>query len=195
VQTDLEAVRRLLPDYEVIREIGRGQFGVVWLARHRQLHRDVAIKQLAIVDGGEYQARFRREARLLAQIDHPHVVRVFDYRESEGVQLLVMEFLSGGTLADRQRAGLSPATAVAATLAAASGLAYVHGQGVLHRDVKPENLMFDSLRTLKVTDFGVARGDLVDATVVNMTRAGDFFGTPAYAAPEQCAHALGNTDA
>ncbi len=163
----------------------------MWRARHRQLHRDVAVKQLAIGDSAEYHARFRREARLLAQIDHPHVVRLFDYRESEGVQLLVMELLSGGTLADRRDAGMSQATAVAATLAAATGLHHVHCRGVLHRDVKPENLMFDGSGTLKVTDFGVARGDLVDATVIAMTHAGAFFGTPAYAAPEQCAHAIG----
>jgi outer membrane protein assembly factor BamB len=192
VSTDLEEVRRALPDYEVSGEVGRGQFGVVWQGRHLQLRRDVAIKHFAGVATAEYHARFQREARLLAQISHPHVVAVYDYREVADTRLLVMELLPGGTFADR-RAALSTESVIASTLAAASGLHAVHAQGVLHRDVKPENLLFDRVGVLKVTDFGVARGELIDATVVNVTHAGEFFGTPAYAAPEQAAAALGET--
>jgi serine/threonine-protein kinase len=195
VATELENISRALPDYVIGREIGRGQFGVVWSARHTQLQRDVAVKQLAEVSTAEYQARFRREARILAQIDHPHVVAVYDYREVGDLRLLVMELLPGGTFADRRDEGMAGETAIALTLAAASGLHHVHVQGILHRDVKPENLMFDRRGALKVTDFGVASGDLVDATVINVTRAGEFFGTPAYAAPEQCAHAVGEPGA
>ncbi len=81
--TTLHDVSRLLPDYELGREIGRGEFGVVWQARHRQLGRDAAVKQLAggVARDSSHSTRFRREARILASLDHPHVVRVFDYRE------------------------------------------------------------------------------------------------------------------
>jgi serine/threonine-protein kinase len=189
----LEDVVRLLPDYELGSELGRGNFGVVWRARHRQLERDAAVKQLAAPSTGDdsIEARFRREARLLASLDHPHVVRVYDYREDADVRLLVMELLTGGTLSDRHAAGMTLAAAVASVMAAASGLHHVHEHGVLHRDVKPENLMFDGGGTLKVTDFGIARSDGVQATAVGLTRAGEFFGTPAYIAPEQAAPSFG----
>ena len=130
---------------------------------------------------------------ILARLNHPHVVTVYDYREDGELRLLVMEYLPGGTFADRRRAGMSVETAIAAALATASGLQYVHEHGVLHRDVKPENLMFDASGTLKVTDFGIARGELVDATVINLTSAGQLFGTPAYVSPEQAQLAI--TDA
>ncbi len=189
--TDAEAISATLPDYEVGDEVGRGASGTVWRGRHRQLHREVAIKQLTPVASTEQAARFRREARILAQLDHPHVVTVYDYREADDRRLLVMAYLGGGTLADRRAVGLSTETAVAATLAAASGLHHVHERGILHRDIKPENLMFDRAGVLKVTDFGIARDDPVDATAVNLTHAGSLFGTPAYVAPEQAAIALG----
>ena len=165
----------------------------MWQGRHRQLQRDVAIKQLAgpAVATDEYRARFRREARILAQMDHTHVVTVYDYREQDDLRLLIMELLSGGTFAQRRAAGMTIETAIASTIAAASGLHYVHEHGILHRDVKPENLMFDARGTLKVTDFGIARGDLTDTTAINLTHAGEFFGTPAYVSPEQAGHALG----
>ena len=193
MSTDLPDVARVLHDYEVGREVGRGEFGIVWSARHRQLGREVAIKQLAgsVTATDESSARFRREARILAQMDHPHVVTVFDYREHDALRLLVMELLTGGTFADRRAAGMSVETAIASTLAAASGLHHAHEQGILHRDVKPENLMFDRRGTLKVTDFGIARVDVVDATVIDLTHAGQFFGTPAYVSPEQAGHTLG----
>lgn len=179
-----------LSDYELGRVLGRGQFGVVYAARHRQLGREVAVKHLAGDPGEDALARFRREARILAQLDHPHVVTIFDYREVGSVRLLVMETLTGGSLADQLRTGLSTETAVAATMAAATGLHHVHQKGVLHRDVKPENLMLSGAGVLKVTDFGVARGEAADQTVADLTQAGSFFGTPAYAAPEQVAEAM-----
>lgn len=190
MSTNLQDVARALPDYDVLAEVGRGEFGIVWQGRHRQLHREVAIKQLAGPATAEYTSRFQREARILAQMDHPHVVTVYDYREQDALRLLVMELLPGGTFADRRAAGMSVETAIAAAMAAASGLHHVHDRGILHRDVKPENLMFDRRGTLKVTDFGIARGDVLEATSINLTHAGEFFGTPAYVSPEQAGHAL-----
>jgi serine/threonine protein kinase len=188
--TNPQDVAAALADYEIGAEVGRGEFGIVWSGRHRHLGRDVAIKQLSGTATAEHASRFRREARILAQIAHPHVVTVYDYREHEELRLLVMELLTGGTFADFRAAGMGVETAIASVIAAASALQYVHQHGILHRDVKPENLMFDARGTLKVTDFGVARDDLSDTTALNLTHAGDFFGTPAYVSPEQAAHGL-----
>src|SRR5689334_23248454 len=163
-----DQIAAALPDYDIGRELGHGQFGAVFLARHRQLARDVAIKQLVGERSDADAARFQREARILAQLDHAHVVKVYDYRESGTVRLLVMELLTGGTFADKIRSGISLETAIAATMAAASGLHHVHQQGVLHRDVKPENLMLSGAGVLKVTDFGLARGEVADQTVVEL---------------------------
>ena len=114
-------------------------------------------------------SRFRREARILASLDHPHVVRVFDYRESEEQRLLVMELLTGGTLADRRAAGLSLETAVATVMAAACGLHHVHEQGILHRDVKPENryCWVDADRVARDRVFVPHRVQIVRASSVN----------------------------
>ena len=187
----LAGIAEALPDYEVSDEVGRGEFGVVWRARHRHLGREVAIKELATSMPGEHSERFRREARLLAHLDHPHIVKVFDYREVGERRLLIMELLRGGTLAQR-RSEMSVADVLTSGIAAAKGLQHADERGVLHRDVKPENLMFDHVGTLKVTDLGIAGGLGSDAGSMNITRAGSFLGTPAYVVPEQAAFGLGD---
>ena len=131
-----------------------------------------------------YRARFVTEARLLAALDHPHVVPVFDFVEKDGLCLLVMELLPGGTVWSRFGGnGFTPPAACATVLAASAGLQAAHEKNVLHRDVKPENLMFSSEGVLKVTDFGIAKVVGGDSTLA--TRAGEVLGTPAYIAPEQ----------
>ena len=149
-----------LPRYELGEELGRGAWGVVVAARHRDLDRDVAIKQLPRAFGADpdVRARFRREAQLLAALAHPHVVQIHDFVEHEGLCLLVMERLDGGTLTSRfAEQGMRREESVAATLAACEALQRAHDRGVLHRDVKPDNLMFTGDGTLKVTDFGIAK--------------------------------------
>lgn len=175
-----------LPDYEVSRELGRGAMGVVYLGRHRRLGRDVAIKELAgpLADDGEVRSRFLTEARTLATLDHPHVVPVYDYVEDGGRCLLIMEALPGGTVWELfSRQGLHLERACALALAVCSGLAHAHEHGILHRDVKPENLLFAASGELKVTDFGIAK--VLDGGRTLATVDGSVLGTPAYMAPEQ----------
>ncbi len=187
---DRELLGRVLPAYEIGDELGRGGFGSVVSGQHRQLDRQVAIKQLpeALAADPAVRRRFTAEARALASLDHPHVVPVFDFVERDGVCLLVMELLPGGTLRSRVTAagGFTAPCAVAVSLACASGLSAAHRRGILHRDIKPENMLFAASGALKVTDFGLAKvvgGPGNSAT--RLTRAGDVLGTPAYIAPEQ----------
>jgi hypothetical protein len=187
---DRDKLEAALPGYEIGGELGRGAFGVVVAGVHRQLGRPVAIKQLPQAFGADpaVRARFATEARVLASLDHPHIVPVFDYVESDGLCVLVMERLSGGTVAKRRQDGMSHQLSCAVVLATCAALHYAHGKGILHRDIKPENLLFTDALMLKVTDFGIAKV-IGDAAV---TRDGETLGTPAYMAPEQClAHALG----
>src|SRR3954447_14748370 len=183
---DQDAVAAALPLYEVEGELGHGAWGVVLAGRHRQLGRDVAIKQLprSFANDPAVRSRFIAEARLLASLEHPHVVPLYDFVEHDGLCLLVMERLTGGTLWSRARAGnVTAQNSCAVTLATLSALHYAHQRGVLHRDVKPENLMFSAKGDLKVTDFGIAK--VVGGAATVATRAGDVLGTPAYMAPEQ----------
>ena len=184
-----------LPGYEIGGELGRGAYGVVLAGRHRQLGREVAIKQLSpgLVSDGSVRSRFLAEAQVLASIDHPHIVPVYDYVEHDEACILVMERLAGGTVWNRfVNRGFDQPTACAIALVACSGLSSAHNHGVLHRDMKPENVLFGEDRVLKVTDFGIARvlGD--DDTLA--THEGEILGTPAYMAPEQASGAeLGPT--
>jgi serine/threonine-protein kinase len=183
---DRDLIAEALPAYEVGHELGRGAFGRVFDARHRRLDRQVAVKQLggAFAADPEMRARFLAEARLLAALDHPHVVPVHDFVEHEGLCLLVMEKLSGGTVWQTyKREGISMESACALLLASCAGLHSAHQKGVLHRDVKPDNLMFSAAGTLKVTDFGIAK--VVEGATTARTQAGMILGTPAYMAPEQ----------
>jgi hypothetical protein len=163
---DQQEVIDALPQYEVGVELGRGGWGIVLAGRHRQLGRDVD------------------EARLLASLDHPHIVPIYDFVEQDGLCLLVMEQLPGGTLWSRfSTDGFTPPSAAAAVLATIAGLQAAHEHRILHRDVKPENLMFSASGALKVTDFGIAK--VVGGAGTLATRAGEVVGTPAYIAPEQ----------
>jgi hypothetical protein len=187
---DRELLGRVLPAYEIGDELGHGGFGTVVSGQHRQLDRHVAIKQLpeSLAADPAVRRRFTAEARALASLDHPHVVPVFDFVERDGVCLLVMELLPGGTLRSRvaTAGGFAAPHAVAVSLACASGLSAAHRRGILHRDVKPENMLFAASGVIKVTDFGLAKvvgGPGNSAT--RLTQAGDVLGTPAYIAPEQ----------
>ncbi|WP_438828530.1 protein kinase domain-containing protein [Streptomyces hesseae] len=166
--------------------------GEVWQGQDEVLGRQVAVKLLLGDDGDESAAmRFRMEAQTAARLNHPQVVAVYDFGEWEGRFYLVMELVQGSSLSVElaERRALAPARAADLVAQTASGLAAAHRQGVVHRDVKPGNLMVDAATgTLKIGDFGIAR--FVDETSAGLTRAGQIVGTSTYLAPER---ALGRT--
>jgi hypothetical protein len=185
LRIEREKVEAALPSYEIGEELGRGSSGIVLAARHRQLARDVAVKLLPPELGSnpEVRRRFLSEAKLLASFSHVHIVPVFDFVEHDGLCALVLERLDGGTLESHGRAGIDAPAACAAVLALCSALEYAHERGVLHRDVKPGNVMVAADGMVKVTDFGIAK--VLGGAETLVTRAGFVLGTPAYMSPEQ----------
>lgn len=178
----------ILPSrYEEPRLVGRGGMGEIYLAHDRVLGRTVAVKLLAerLAEEPELRERFRREALTAARLSaEPHVVTIFDVGEHAGRPFTVMEYLPGGTLAQRMQGPVAPARALAWLAQAADALDAAHAGGVVHRDVKPANLLFDHSDRLQVVDFGIAR--LVDETL-GITAPGTILGTAGYLAPEQAA--------
>ncbi|MDB5313364.1 MAG: serine/threonine protein kinase [Gemmataceae bacterium] len=157
--------------------------GVVYLARQTALNRPVALKMILGVGRASALdlARFLAEAETAAAIDHPHVVRVYDFGQHAGRPYLAMEYLPRGTLADRVRAGRLPARSAAELVERiARGVSAAHSQGVVHRDLKPGNILFDDQGGPKVADFGLAKQGQSDLTQTQVV-----MGTPAYMAPEQ----------
>ena len=173
--------------YKVERELGRGGMGIVYLARDIALERPVAIKLLppALAAQPELRERFLREIRTAAGLSHPNIVPIFSVDERDGLVFYAMGFVDGETLAERlRRAGpLPPSEGARVLQEAAWALSYAHGRGIVHRDVKPDNILIEHAtgRTF-LTDFGIAH--LANST---MTAAGVSLGTPQYMSPEQAA--------
>lgn len=177
----------VLPErYANPRAIGRGGMGAIYLAEDQDLGRDVAIKVLddRFAEDAQLRQRFKREALTAARLaGHARTVTIFDVGEWNGRPFIVMEYLPGGTLADRAREGqVDGETALAWLAQAAEALDVAHELGIVHRDVKPANLLFDARGELAVGDFGIARA--ADDTL-GMTAAGTVLGTAGYLAPEQ----------
>jgi hypothetical protein len=169
--------------YRLMRRIGSGGMATVWRARDERLGRTVAVKVIsdALAADPVWCARFAREARTAAAISHPHLIAVYDYGSGPGRPYLVMEHLEGGTLAElAARRPLAPAEVRRLACELLSALAQVHDAGVLHRDVKPANVLLDSHGRARLTDFGIARHQ--DATAI--TQPGQLLGTLHYLAPE-----------
>jgi CheY-like chemotaxis protein len=173
--------------YHIHSLVGIGGMGIVYCAEDRELGERVAIKtvrsSLISFDGTALE-RFRNEIRLARRITHPNVVRIFDIGECDGTYFVTMEYVEGITLRDLidTRERLTAASTLAAMLQLARALDVAHEQGVVHRDVKPQNLLLDGEGTLKVMDFGIAR---IAEGAEGLTQAGLVVGTPAYMSPEQ----------
>ncbi len=175
----------MLGRFELVRELGQGAFGAVYLALDTKLSRQVAVKMPRAREfrTREDLERFLREARSVAQLKHPGIVPVYDVGENDGTPYLVSEFVQGMTLADRLTAGrLTFREAAELTAAVGEALHAAHDQGIVHRDVKPSNIMLDAQGAPRLTDFGLAKRDVGEVT---MTLEGDVLGTPAYMSPEQ----------
>ena len=173
--------------YRLVREVGRGGMGSVWLAHDEVLGRDVALKRLGLFPGHDSPdlERAEREARLAAQLSHPNVVTVFDLAVEGEERWLVMEYVEGTTLAHlaSARGGLPGPEVASIIRQAAEALQVAHEAGIVHRDVKPSNLIVGHDGVTKLADFGIARG----ASDATLTQAGVLTGSPAYLAPEVAA--------
>src|SRR5207244_8142992 len=176
----------LAGEYSLERELGRGGMGVVYLARDVQLDRDVAIKVLptGLARTAEARERFVREARTAASLSHPHIVPIHRVGEVGGFVFFIMAYVNGETLGERlrSRGPLSAAAAMRLLREVAWALSYAHGRGIVHRDIKPDNILIESEtgRAL-VSDFGIARG----ADDVALSDPGRVMGTAQFMSPEQ----------
>jgi hypothetical protein len=183
------ALSSLTDRYTIRRQLGEGGMGQVFLAEDTRLGREVALKKLPpeLVAHEAMRERFRREARALAQLNHPHVVQLFDFLEEPDAMWMVMEVVSGGDLEEKmeaQRLPLSDVVRLGKQAALALGAA--HERGIVHRDFKPANVMLSEAGEAKVTDFGIAKLEAASAqTDTKLTQAGTVMGTPTYMSPEQ----------
>jgi eukaryotic-like serine/threonine-protein kinase len=184
--------------YEITAAIGAGGMGEVYRARDPKLGRDVAIKVLpeAFARDAERMARFQREAKVLASLDHPNIASIYGLEDSGGTRALVMQLVEGPTLADRIKAGPIPVDeAVRIARQIADALEYAHERGIIHRDLKPANVKVTNDDAVKVLDFGLAKALEGDPSSIDIstsptisrmaTQAGVLLGTAAYMSPEQ----------
>ncbi|MFO8141818.1 MAG: protein kinase, partial [Marinobacter sp.] len=173
-----------IPGYRIIREIGHGGMATVYLALHESLDRQVALKVMspALAADPSFGERFLKEARIVARLNHPGIVSIYDIGASGHYHYMAVEYLEGEDLKARIRLGMTPEEAVDILRQLAVPLGYAHKEGFVHRDIKPENVLFRKDGTPVLTDFGIAKA-IGSKTV--MTKTGTSIGTPHYMSPEQ----------
>ncbi len=180
-----DLVGRRLGQYDITGLLGEGGMAAVYRARQVSMKRDVAIKVIEprLARMADFARRFDREAETIASLSHPHILKVFDYGTQDDVVYLVMELITGGSLADLIRHGpLSVEVAGRIFEQIASALDYAHQQGIIHRDLKPQNVLLDRQGNAFLTDFGIAK---IVTETKGLTQTGTAMGTPAYMSPEQ----------
>jgi tRNA A-37 threonylcarbamoyl transferase component Bud32 len=188
VPPSVEQMATLFPQLEIIELLGQGGMGAVYKARQPRLNRFVALKILSPEkqNDPQFAERFEREARALAWLNHPNIVTVYDFGETQGNYYLLMEFVDGMTLRRLLQARrLASAEALAIVPQICEALQYAHDQGIIHRDLKPENILLDKKGQVKIADFGIAKLLDQEPQSISLTGAADVVGTPHYMAPEQ----------
>lgn len=178
------------PNYRILEKIGEGGMGVVYRAHDNRLNREVAIKVLRVDPSRrlpaekvrEIQARFYKEAQAAARLNHPNIVAIHQVGHSGGQPYIVMEYLRGKNLLEKMEEPLSMREVIRIAVQICEALDYAHSQGVIHRDVKPDNIVVMDDGRVKIADFGIARIEDAD---VGLTKAGVLLGSPAYCSPEQ----------
>ncbi|HYN89533.1 MAG TPA: serine/threonine-protein kinase, partial [Ardenticatenaceae bacterium] len=180
----MDLTGKTLGKYQVQEKLGQGGMGAVYKAYDPDLDRTAAVKILppGLATDPHFLERFRLEARAVARLDHPNIAAVFAAGEENGVYYLVMEYIQGGSLADliRRESPVPVERTLELLEQAARALDYAHARGIVHRDIKPNNILIDGEGCAQLVDFG-----LVKVSEVSLTVAGQIFGTPAYMAPEQ----------
>ena len=173
--------------YQILEELGRGGFGIVYHAFDTVLEVERAIKELYpnLVNDPSFVSRFRQEARIAAKLDHPNLVSVHDFGQIGGKYYLAMGYMPEGSLKDliKREGKLVPKRALEILEQVGAGLSYAHSQGVIHRDLKPGNILFDGKGQARVSDLGFARVMNVGSSQ-SLSVSGGLVGTPVYMAPE-----------
>ena len=191
VAPEVPEVAKLFPQLEIQELLGQGGMGAVYRARQPALDRWVALKILPPQTSAdaEFADRFTREARALARLNHPNIVGVYEFGVVCGLHYFIMEFVDGLNLRQVEQAGrIAPRDALKIIPQICDALQYAHEEGVVHRDVKPENVMLDKKGRVKITDFGLAKILGLEAKALRLTGATEVMGTPHYMAPEQIEH-------
>ncbi len=173
-----------IPGFEVKRTIGRGGMGTVFLAVQQSLDREVVLKTLNTTrdDPGDFFERFLKEGRIIASLRHPHIITIFDIGNADECVYIAMEYVDGGDLRAKIETRLAPGVALELLAKIAHALDYAHKKGIVHRDVKPANILFRSDGTPLLSDFGIAKDFTVDK---ELTNSGTILGSPFYMSPEQ----------
>lgn len=177
---------QMLGAYRIINKVGQGGMATVYKAYQPSMDRNVAIKVLPsqLAESKEFATRFQQEARIIARLEHPHILPVFDFGEDDGVTYFVMRYLEAGTLKNMMEAGPLPLDEIDRIFTQlAQALGYAHSHGVVHRDLKPANALVDASGNLFLTDFGIAK--LLESASPRLTQTDAIMGTPAYISPEQ----------